>query len=168
MGYLRKPNKNLKLAGMCHEEWERRKRHIKQEQMAAILEPLRALVRAGVRMVMANRNGELVTAAVVPVVALASYDQPEIKSVTNVKAAYKNMRTFCHAQVCEQHSGHNVNFYSGHNRLPRADPGCRGPIRAAHDGEGRRGGGRKVQWPLNSGHYLFRALVASVMWRALA
>ena len=135
VGYLRKPNKNLKPAGMSHEEWKRRKRDIKQKQMAAILEPLRTLMRTGVRMVVPNRQGELVTATVVPLLALASYDQPEIKSVTNVKDAYKNMHMFCHR--CATSTVATMTVFTV------ATIGCRGPIQAAaaRSGPAARGAG---------------------------
>ena len=135
VGYLRKPNKNLKPAGMSHEEWKRRKRHIKQKQLAAILEPLRTIARTGVRMVVPNRKGELVTATVVPLLALASYDQPEIKSVTNVKDAYKNMHMFCHRCATSTVATKTV--------FTVATIGCRGPIQAAaaRSGPAARGAG---------------------------
>ena len=96
VGYLQKPNKNLKPADMGHEEWKRRKRLLKVRQMDAMLESVARLGRTGVKMVVRDRFGELVTATVVPTVAFASYDQPEISSVTGCKGNYQGMPMFCH------------------------------------------------------------------------
>ena len=109
VGYLQKPNKNLKPAEMGHEEWKRRKRLLKVRQMDAMLESVVRLGRTGVKMVVRDRFGELVTATVVPTVAFASYDQPEISSVTGCKGNYQGMPMFCHRHdpVRLLHRGHS-------------------------------------------------------------
>ena len=60
-------------------------------------------------LLMRDRFGELVTATVVPTVAFASYDQPEISSVTGCKGNYQGMPMFCHRHDPARllHRGHS-------------------------------------------------------------
>ena len=103
VGYLPKPNKNLKPSGMGDAEWQRCKRSIFRASMNEMLAPVRQYTRTGVRMEIPDVNGQLRTATVVPIIAFASYDNPEMHRVVQVKDAYRDMPMFC--TTCVDHVG---------------------------------------------------------------
>ena len=95
VGYIPKPNKNLRPAGMGEADWQRCKRSIFRASMNEMLAPVRQFARTGVKMEIPDLEGVLRTVTVVPVIAFASYDNPEMHRVVQVKDAYREMPMFC-------------------------------------------------------------------------
>ena len=95
VGYIPKPNKNLRPAGMGEADWQRCKRSIFRASMNEMLAPVRQVARTGVKMEIPDLEGMLRTVTVVPVIAFASYDNPEMHRVVQVKDAYREMPMFC-------------------------------------------------------------------------